>query len=96
MHIADLHHYKTAGVISMTPAEFKEARQRLGLSASAMALAIGLAGKNAGRTVRRYEAGDAAVTGPVTFVTLSLLDGYTPPGWPVSWPDDDQEEEEDK
>ena len=46
----------------MTPTEFKDARNELGLSANKMAQALGLAD---GRTVRRYEAGDRPIPGPV-------------------------------
>lgn len=39
----------------MTPAEFKSARKRLGLTQSQMAEALGFEGRNGERTVRRYE-----------------------------------------
>ena len=41
----------------MTPAEFRALRHQLGLSTRAMGILLRLAPRNAGRTVRRYEAG---------------------------------------
>lgn len=52
----------------MTPAQFKAARRRLGLSANGMAEALGLSD---GRSVRRYEEGAREISGPV-----ALLIGY--------------------
>jgi transcriptional regulator with XRE-family HTH domain len=48
----------------MTPATFKAQRKALGLSARQMALALGW-GEASERSVRRLEAGDYPVTGPV-------------------------------
>jgi DNA-binding transcriptional regulator YiaG len=55
----------------LTPDEIKTARQRLGLSANGLAEALRL-GKGGGRTVRRWEAGDVAITGPAS-VAIELL-----------------------
>lgn len=55
----------------MTPDEIKDARQRLGLSANGLAEALRL-GKGGGRTVRRWEAGDVAITGPAS-VAIELM-----------------------
>lgn len=44
----------------MTPAEFKEARARLGLTQAALAEALGVTA----RCVRRYEAGHRKVSAP--------------------------------
>lgn len=57
---------------AMTPAEeIRAARQKLGLSASGLAKALGL-GANGARTIRRYEAGEILPSGPV-LVALRLL-----------------------
>jgi DNA-binding transcriptional regulator YiaG len=56
----------------MTPLEFKEARRKLGLSAAQMGRAIGLTG-DPGRTVRRYEAGDIEISGPVQVAIRYIL-----------------------
>lgn len=46
----------------MTPTEFKAIRHVLGLSAQGLARALGVSD---GRTVRRWEAGDRGIPGPV-------------------------------
>jgi transcriptional regulator with XRE-family HTH domain len=46
----------------MTPAEFKEARKRLGLSVEEMAEFLRL---KDGRSVRRYEDGSREISGPI-------------------------------
>jgi DNA-binding transcriptional regulator YiaG len=56
----------------MTADEFKQARAALGLSAAGMADALML-GMGGGRTVRRWEAGDATVSGPVEIAVNCLL-----------------------
>ncbi len=55
----------------MTPAEIRAARKALGLSANGLAEALRL-GKGGGRTVRRWEAGDTPISGPVS-VALELM-----------------------
>lgn len=59
----------------MTPDEFRATRKKLGLSASKMAAALGLAD---GRIIRRYERGDVPVTGPVARLTAILADPRCP------------------
>lgn len=54
----------------MTPAELKEARRKLGLSAAGFARVVGV---ESGRTVRRWEAGDSPIPGPVAVLTRILL-----------------------
>ena len=54
----------------MTSAELKSARQSLGLSAEAFARLVRVAD---GRPVRRWEAGDRDIPGPV-IVILGLLE----------------------
>lgn len=53
------------------PDTMRQARARLGLSASGLADALRL-GADGGRTVRRWEAGDRAISGPVQ-VAIELL-----------------------
>lgn len=55
----------------MTPAEIRAARKILGLSQSGLAEALRL-GPNGERTIRRWEQGDIAVTGPAS-VAIELL-----------------------
>lgn len=54
----------------MTPAEIIAIRKRAGLTQSGLAALLRIADK---RTVRRWEAGDIAVSGPASIV-LELLD----------------------
>lgn len=54
----------------MTPTTFKAIRKRSGLSARALAELFRIAD---GRTIRRYEAGDREVSGPVSLL-MELLD----------------------
>ena len=55
------------GWSELTPRDMREIRQNLGLSAHEMGKALRL-GKNGGRTVRRYEAGELAPSGQVTLL----------------------------
>ena len=55
----------------MTPAEFKAARNELGLSQSDLAEVWGM-GKNGGRTIRRWEAGDLPVN-PIAAYCIALM-----------------------
>lgn len=57
----------------MTPTELREARRKLGLSAAALARALEL-GKGGDRTVRRWEAGEREIPGPVRVVLRMLLE----------------------
>jgi len=59
----------------MTPTELKQARHRLGLSAGAFARAVGVSD---GRTVRRWEAGDRDIPGPVIVLVNLWLDPRFP------------------
>jgi len=54
----------------MTPQELKTARRELGLSASGLAKLLGV---GSGRTVRRREAGDREIPGPVIRLIKLLL-----------------------
>ncbi len=55
----------------MTPAEFKEARHKLGLSAAGLASLWNM-GANGGRTIRRWEAGDVPVN-PIAAYCIGLM-----------------------
>ncbi len=56
----------------MTADDFRAARSTLGLSANGMAEALRL-GKGGGRTVRRWEAGDVPISGPVSVAVEMML-----------------------
>lgn len=55
----------------MTPAELKSARHALGLSAEGFARLVRV---ESGRTVRRWEAGERDIPGPVQVITGALLE----------------------
>lgn len=54
----------------MSPADFKAIRKRAGLTQRQLATVLRI---EDARTVRRYEAGDRAVSGPVSLL-MELLD----------------------
>ncbi len=54
----------------MTPAELRSARHALGQSAEGFARLVGV---ESGRTVRRWEAGERDIPGPVIVLTRLLL-----------------------
>ena len=54
----------------MTPAELKTARHALGLSAEGFARLVQV---ESGRTVRRWEAGDRDIPGPVIVIVEALM-----------------------
>lgn len=54
----------------MTPAEFRIARKTLGLSGPALARLLGIANV---RTLRRWEAGDNDIPGPVVVLLTALM-----------------------
>ncbi len=56
----------------MSPADFKAARHALGLSTEGMAKALQVA---SGRTVRRWEAADRDIPGPVKVALTYMLKG---------------------
>jgi len=55
-----------------TPEDLRAARSRLGLSAAGLAAALRL-GANGGRTVRRWESGQIAFSGPVAVAIEAML-----------------------
>ncbi len=56
----------------MTPTELKNARNKLGLTQSGLAARM-LMSKHGGRTVRRWEAGEIDVPGPVALCIGYML-----------------------
>ena len=58
----------------MTPNDLRTIRHEAGLSVARLAALFRL-GKDGGRTVRRWEAGDLAVSGPVSLLYELLRDG---------------------
>lgn len=56
----------------MTPDDFREARRKLGLTASKLATALEL-GADGGRTVRRWEHGERGIPGPVAVALRYML-----------------------
>lgn len=65
----------------MTPAEFKEARRTLGLSAADLGAIL----DTDPRTIRRWESeADPRPVNPIAARVVGwMLDGYRPPGWPA-------------
>jgi len=55
----------------MTPAQFKEARHKLGLSCAKLAALWGM-GAHGGRTIRRWEDGERPMN-PVAVFALGLM-----------------------
>ena len=53
----------------MSAAEFREARQRLGLSVSKLAYRLGVSS----RTIRRWQSGDDDIPGPTAVAMRSFL-----------------------
>lgn len=54
----------------MTPADIKSARHALGLSTEGFARLLRV---QSGRTVRRWEAGDSDIPGPVEVLTEAIM-----------------------
>lgn len=68
----------------MSPKETAALRQKLGMTQQEMSAAL-LLGKGGDRTVRRWESGERAVSGPTIIAMLALLSGWVPPcGYPVN------------
>jgi len=60
----------------MTPEQFKEARQSLGLTQNQLAALWGM-GKNGERTIRRWEVGKVPVN-PIAAYCIGLMIKYRP------------------
>lgn len=59
------------GSAELTPTDLKSARQNLGLSAAGFARLVKV---ESGRTVRRWEAGDRDIPGPVQVLAGALME----------------------
>lgn len=62
----------------MNGADAKAARKQLGLTVNELADALRLSPQNGGRKVRRWEAGDVPVSGPVAVAIEAMLNGFYP------------------
>ena len=64
----------------MTPTQFKQARRKLGLSATQLGHIL----NSDPRTVRRWESeSDTRPVNPIAMQVMQwMLDGYRPPQWP--------------
>ena len=60
----------------MSPETFKEYRQKLGLSQTQLSRLLGL--HDGSRSVRRYEQGERAISGPVERLLTWLATGKKP------------------
>ena len=60
----------------MSPKTFKEYRQKLGLSQTQLSRLLGL--HDGSRSVRRYETGERAISGPVERLLTWLATGKKP------------------
>ena len=63
----------------MTPAEFKQARQSLGLTQPQAADMVGRKLRN----VQQWEAGDRAVDQAAALLVAAYIAGYRPADWPT-------------
>ena len=61
----------------MTPEDFRDARQKLGYSQGGLADLWDM-GKGAGRTIRRWEAGETPLPGLAVFAIKAMEAGFTP------------------
>ena len=64
----------------MTPEEFFRIRSAAGFSQTGLADFFQM-GKGGGRTVRRWEAGETKVPGPVAFAMRAIESGFAPEDW---------------
>lgn len=64
----------------MTPEQFKQARQSLGLTQEQMAQALGYGNK---QRVSDLETGKRGITGAIERLTRAYIDGYRPKDWPA-------------
>jgi len=65
----------------MNGADAKAARKKLGLTVNELADALLLSPQNRGRKVRRWEAGEVPVSGPVAVALEAMLNGFYPSHW---------------
>jgi DNA-binding transcriptional regulator YiaG len=69
----------------MTPAQFKQARRKLGLSVSQMATMLGVRHEQVRRLEMPTDRTSARPIGPATRRLMqAYLDGYRPADWPMT------------
>ncbi len=66
----------------MTPAEFRKARHKLGLSLSQLGEMLGYNGAHLKQQVHRLEIGEREIREPQRRLMQAYLDGYRPRDWP--------------
>jgi DNA-binding transcriptional regulator YiaG len=64
--------------MTMTPERVKTIRQTAGLTQTSLADLLGLTPDNGRRTVRRWEQGEIAVTGPAAIILQLIETGELP------------------
>jgi transcriptional regulator with XRE-family HTH domain len=64
-------------MIIETASDLRAARKALGLTGAELARVLRL-GSGGDRTVRRWEAGDHSISGPVAIAIEAMLEGYKP------------------
>ena len=64
-------------MIIETAEDVRIARKALGVTGAELARVLRL-GAGGDRTVRRWEAGDVSISGPVAIALEAMLDGYKP------------------
>lgn len=74
----------------MTPETLLSARRSLGLSRGGLAAALRM-GENGRRQVRRWEEGDAPISGPASVAIEALLTGWRPAGFVAEHYQDESE-----
>ena len=68
----------------MTPAEFTEARRKLGLPAADLAPLIGVSPARAVQTFSDWATGRRQIDAAKALLLRAYLDGYRPADWPVT------------
>ena len=58
--------------------DLREARLELGFTVTEMALALRMKPESGNRALRRMEAGDKEVTGPIAVAVEAMLEGFAP------------------
>ena len=68
----------------MTPAQFTEARRRLGLTGEQLALMLGYEGEQSRSQVHHLETGRRSIRPAQQRLIEAYLDGYRPEDWPAA------------
>jgi predicted transcriptional regulator len=58
--------------------DLREARLELGYTVTELAVALRMKPESGNRTIRRIEAGDKEVTGPIAVAVEAMLEGFAP------------------